>query len=119
MATTFLTDENKQDQTEWPYCTKMSQFIKHLNWNKQFCVTNRLNDIITDNGETVMYTNMINVLEESDNRIVCHINDSTWKWLFENIGQNMWHWCYCYTTWIHGAVSECYDRIADRQLHSC
>ena len=50
-------------------------YLSTLNWNKRFCVTNRLTDVITDNGEKVRYTpNMISVLEEADNRIVCNIN---------------------------------------------
>ena len=75
IATTFLTDETnkiKLDDLIAQKCRNLST----LNWNEQFCVTNRLTDMITDNGEKVMYTpNMISVLEEANNRIVCHIND--------------------------------------------
>ena len=45
-------------------------------WGKQFCVTNGLTNVFTDNGEKVIYRpDMISVLEEADNRIVCHLND--------------------------------------------
>ena len=76
MATTFLTDETNKIKLNDLIAQKCRN-LSTLNWNKQFCVTNRLNDIITDNGEKVMHTNMISVLEEADNQIVCHINGST------------------------------------------
>ena len=45
-------------------------------WTKQFCVTNNLTNVITNRGERSIYPpNMIEVLEEADNRIVWHVMD--------------------------------------------
>ena len=43
---------------------------------KQFCVSNSLTNVFSKEGETQIYTpDLISVLEEADNRIVCHIQD--------------------------------------------
>ena len=75
IAKSFLTDEQNK--------TKLNEFIAQkfrdssaAIWSKQFCATNGLTNVYTDGGEKVIYTpDMISVLEEADNRIVCHVND--------------------------------------------
>ena len=46
-------------------------------WDKKFCCSNRVKNVITNTGEKEIYNPamMNSVLEEADNRIVCHIFD--------------------------------------------
>ena len=75
MAKTFLTDEQNK--------TKLNNLIAEScinplvwTWRKQFCVTNNLTNVLTNDGVKCIYTpDMMEVLEEADNRIVCHIKD--------------------------------------------
>ena len=72
MAKTFLTDETNK--------TKLNQMIAEMcknssvwTWDKQFCITNNLTDVLTEDGRKSIYIpDMIQVLEEADNIIVCH-----------------------------------------------
>ena len=75
MASTFLPDE--QNKIAWNnLIVKNCQNPSASTWKKQFCVTNGLNYVQTDVGIRYIYTpDMLNVLEEADNRIVCHIKD--------------------------------------------
>ena len=70
----FLTDEMHK--------TKLNKFIiwkfvSSNSWKHQYCVTNDTKNVITEAGQTSVYdSNVVNsVLEEADNRIVCHVSD--------------------------------------------
>ena len=71
----FLLDESNKTKLNdmiANQCKRLSDF----EWDKEYCVTNRLLNVQTKEGERTIYTpNMIEVLEEADNRIVCHINN--------------------------------------------
>ena len=74
MAKTFLADEKNKTNLNEFIVQKFIDSIPTI-WNKEFCITNGSKNVHTDRGERVIYSeNMINVLEEADNRIVCHIN---------------------------------------------
>ena len=53
------------------------KFVSSNSWKHQYCVTNDTKNVITEAGQTSVYdSNVVNsVLEEADNRIVCHISD--------------------------------------------
>ena len=70
----FLTDKmNKTKQSEFI----IWKFVSSNSWKHQYCVTNGTKNVITESGQTSIYDSGVvnSVLEEADNRIVCHISD--------------------------------------------
>ena len=53
------------------------KFVGSNSWKHQYCVTNGTKNVITEAGQTSIYDSSVvnSVLEEADNRIVCHISD--------------------------------------------
>ena len=96
MGNTFLTDEKNKGKLNGfivQQCVKLSPLI----WKKQFCITNGLTNVFTDSGEKEIYKpNLISVLEEADNRIVCHVNDLIVNGYSKILVKT------CDTSWIHG-----------------
>ena len=75
MAKTFLADEQNKSKLNEFIVQKFIDSIPTV-WDKEFCITNGSKNVHTDGGERVIYSeNLISVLEEADNRIVCHINN--------------------------------------------
>ena len=70
----FLTDENNKSRLN---AFIIQNFINSSVWDKEFCCSNGLKNVITNTGEKEIYNPamMNSVLEEADNRIVCHIFD--------------------------------------------
>ena len=53
-----------------------SQNSEHWTWKKEFNITNNMQNVYSNDGEREIYTpGLIEVLEEADNRIICHIHD--------------------------------------------
>ena len=75
MANSFLTDEANKTKLN-DFIAKKCDDLSAFDWNKDFCVTNKLTNVVTNSGEKVIYTpNLMSILEEADNRIICHIYD--------------------------------------------
>ena len=53
------------------------KFVSSNSWKHQYCVKNGTKDVITEAGQKSTYDSGVvnSVLEEADNRIVCHISD--------------------------------------------
>ena len=70
----FLTDENNKSRLN---AFIIQNFINSSVWDKEFCCSNGVKNVITNTGEKEIYNPamMNSVLEEADNRIVCHIFD--------------------------------------------
>ena len=61
--------------------TKLNEFIiwklvSSNSWKHQYCITNGTKNVIAEAGQTSIYNSGVvnSVLEEADNRIVCHIS---------------------------------------------
>ena len=82
---TFLSDElNKTNLNE--FIVKRFLASSTSLWNKEFFITNGLTNVYTDVGERVIYTSdLISVLEEADNRMICHINDLICGYTFRTL----------------------------------
>ena len=75
LAKSFLTDEHNKTHLNQFIATKFRDSSAET-WGKKFCITNGLTNVYTDEGDKIIYApDMIEVLEEADNRIVCHVND--------------------------------------------
>ena len=74
MSKSFLSDEQNKTRLNIlivESCVNPS----YWSWKETFCVTNSLENVITNAGKRTMYMPRMNTLEEADNRIVCHIID--------------------------------------------
>ena len=71
----FLTnDTNKKKLNEY-LCHKFAALCPTV-WGKKFCISNKLVNVLTNDGEKEIYQqNLISIHEEADNRIISHIDD--------------------------------------------
>ena len=71
----FLTNESNKAKLNDYLCKQFAETCPVI-WGKEFCISNKLINVFTSDGEReILYPNLISIHEEADNRIVAHVND--------------------------------------------
>ena len=76
LTKSFLLDEENKNNLNAFIAKRFLSKVSEI-WPGKFCITNGLINVFSDEGEREIYkpSDMMTILEEADNRIVCHIAD--------------------------------------------